>query len=122
RRCRAARTARTTRTRTTTARTTRARIKEGFAPADGRFGADADAGAHIGGSFGAADEGAGAYKRRVRGGRRGRGHGRGHGRGQRRRGRWCVVIAGVLVGAVCVLAGVAAGYVVARMSAAQLVA
>ena len=32
------------------------------------------------------------------------------------------MIAGVLVGAVCVLAGVAAGYVVARTSAAQLVA
>ena len=32
------------------------------------------------------------------------------------------MIAGVLLGAVCVLAGVAAGYVVARMSAAQLVA
>jgi len=32
------------------------------------------------------------------------------------------VIAGVLVGACCVLAGVAAGYVVARESAAQLVA
>lgn len=32
------------------------------------------------------------------------------------------MIAGVLVGAACVLAGVAAGYVVARMSAAQLVA
>ena len=31
------------------------------------------------------------------------------------------MIAGVLVGAACVLAGVAAGYVVARMSAAQLV-
>ena len=33
-----------------------------------------------------------------------------------------MVIAGVLVGAVCVLAGVAAGYVVARTSAAHLVA
>ena len=32
------------------------------------------------------------------------------------------MIAGVLVGAACVLVGVAAGYVVARMSAAQLVA
>lgn len=32
------------------------------------------------------------------------------------------MIAGVLVGAACVLAGVAAGYVVARTSAAQLVA
>ena len=32
------------------------------------------------------------------------------------------MIAGVLLGAGCVLAGVAAGYVVARMSAAQLVA
>lgn len=31
------------------------------------------------------------------------------------------MIAGALVGAVCVLAGVAAGYVVARASAAQLV-
>ena len=32
------------------------------------------------------------------------------------------MIAGVLVGAACVLAGVVAGYVVARTSAAQLVA